>query len=60
MTDYIIEKEYVGRWKILTWCKNNNIDHKIEYIYYTNVIPERIRISFENDEDFVLFKLTWE
>lgn len=61
MTKFVIEKDYRDRDidHYIKWCKDN-IECDIDYIYHTNVIPERARFSFKNEEDFVLFKLTWE
>lgn len=60
MTNFVIEIDYIGRGRLLKWCRDNVVEYEIKEIYYTNVIPDRIRISFKNEEDFVLFKLTWE
>lgn len=57
---FIIEKDYKDRSQLINWCETNfGSDCEINYIYYTNVIPERIQFLFKNEEDFVLFKMIW-
>jgi hypothetical protein len=58
---FIIEKDFKTHSHLAGWCLYNfNSNCEIKYIYYTNVIPELIQFSFKNEEDLVLFKLTWE
>lgn len=56
---FVVEKDYKSSGRLITWCRNNIVDYEIKEVYYTNVIPERTRFIFKNEEDFVLFKLTW-
>lgn len=57
---FVVELEYNEGFSKINWCLNKfGLDCKIDYIYYTNVIPERVKFSFKNKEDYVLFKMTW-
>lgn len=49
-------------WDWISWCENNSIDFSYEFVdsnIRTGWIHYNVRLYIDNEQDWLLFKLTW-